>query len=110
MRGGGTKMNIRKDDTVVVISGKYRGKKGKVIAVEPRRDFVYVEGVNLRKKHQKPTKDMPQGGIIEKEGPIRRSRVMLLCPKCQKPTRIGSKVVGEKKVRVCRKCGEAIDK
>jgi len=110
MRGGGSKVYIRKDDTVLVISGKYRGKKGKVIKVIPSRDFVYVQGVNLHKKHQKPTKDVPQGGIIEREGPIHRSNVMLLCPKCHKPTRIKAKVLGEKKVRACQKCGEAIDK
>lgn len=103
-------MNIRKDDTVLVIGGKYRGKKGKVTKVDPARGFVFVQGVNLHKKHQKPNKDMPQGGIIEREGPIRRSKVMLLCPRCQKPTRLGSKLDGEKKLRVCVKCGEAIDK
>lgn len=103
-------MNIRKDDTVVVISGKYRGKKGKVLRSIPERDFLVVEGVNVRKKHQKPNKNLPQGGIIESEGPIHRSNVMLLCPRCQKPTRLRARVNGKEKVRVCLKCGEAIDK
>lgn len=103
-------MNIRKDDTVLVISGKYAGKKGKVLRVEPPSDRLIVQGVNVHKKHQKPTKDMPQGGIIEAEGPIARSSVMLVCPRCQKPTRIRSGVDGPKKVRVCQKCGEAIEK
>lgn len=103
-------MNIRKDDTVLVTSGKYAGKKGKVLRASPSEDRVVVQGVNVHKKHQKPTKDLPQGGIIDAEGPIQRSNVMMVCPKCQKPTRLRSKVVGGKKVRVCAKCGEAIDK
>ncbi|MGE5580796.1 MAG: 50S ribosomal protein L24 [Bacillota bacterium] len=103
-------MNIKKDDTVLVISGKYAGKKGKVLRARPAEDRVVVQGVNMQKKHQKPTKDLPQGGIIEAEGPIQRSNVMLVCPKCGKPSRLRAKVVGEKKVRVCGKCGEAIDK
>lgn len=103
-------MNIRKDDTVMVMSGKYAGKKGKVMRAEPSRDRLIVQGVNIRKKHQKPNKDLPQGGIIDTEGPIARPSVMLVCPKCVRPTRIRVKVDGRKKVRVCAKCGEAIDK
>ena len=103
-------MNIRKDDTVLVISGKYAGKKGKVLRADPSADRVVVQGVNMHKKHQKPSKDMPQGGIIEAEGPIQRSNVMMVCPKCQKPSRLRTKVVGDSRVRVCGKCGEAIDK
>jgi large subunit ribosomal protein L24 len=103
-------VNIRKDDTVLVITGKYAGKKGKVLRANPTEDRLVVQGVNIHKKHQKPTKDMPQGGIVESEGPIQRSNVMVVCPKCQKPSRLRAKVVGEKKVRVCGKCGEAIDK
>ena len=103
-------LNIRKDDTVQVITGKYKGKKGKVMKAMPAKGYVIVEGVNIRKKHQKPTKDVQQGGIIETEGPIHKSNVMLLCPRCSKPTRLGFKLGGDKKVRVCHKCGEAIDK
>ena len=103
-------MNIRKDDTVLVITGKYAGKKGKVLRAMPVEDRLVVQGVNLHKRHQRPTKDAPQGGIIEKEGPIQRSNVMMVCPKCQKPTRLRAKELGDKKVRVCAKCGEAIDK
>lgn len=105
-------MNIRKDDTVMVISGKYKGKKGKVLRVMPKENRLIVEGVNIRKKHQKPTKDLPQGGIIEKEGPIHRSCVMLVCPRCSRPTRIRARIIPDedRKVRVCAKCGEAIDK
>ena len=103
-------MNIRNDDTVLVISGKYQGKKGKVIRAIPADNRVVVQGVNLRKRHRKPSKDLPQGGIVEAEGPIDRSNVLLVCPKCQKPARTRVKVDGDKKVRVCAKCGEAIDK
>lgn len=103
-------MNIRRDDTVQVITGKYKGKKGKVLRAMPAKDYLIVDGVNIRKKHQKPTKDVQQGGIIESEGPIHKSNVMLVCPRCSKTTRLGFKVGGGKKVRVCHKCGEAIDK
>ncbi len=104
-------MNIRRDDTVLVISGKYRGKKGKVIRAFPALNRVVVQGVNLRKRHRRPSKDLPQGGIVEAEGPIDRSNVMLVCPKCSKPTRIGARILEDgKKVRICKKCGEAIDK
>lgn len=103
-------MNIRKDDTVLVISGKYKGKKGKVVKAMPSLDRVVVQGVNMRKRHRKPTKDLPQGGIVEAEGPIHRSNVLLVCPKCSRPSRTRSRADGDKKVRVCAKCGEAIDK
>ncbi len=103
-------MNIRKDDTVLVLSGKYRGKKGKVLRAIPARGRVVVSGVNMQKRHMKPTKEMQQGGIVETEGPIHRSAVMLVCPRCSMPTRLGFKVRGGNKVRVCLKCGEAIDK
>ncbi len=103
-------LNIRKDDTVLVLSGKYNGKKGKVLRALPAQGRVIVQSVNMRKKHQKPTKDMQQGGIIETEGPIDVSNVMLICPRCSKPTRVGFKVNGPDKVRVCKKCGEVIDK
>jgi large subunit ribosomal protein L24 len=103
-------VNIRKGDTVQVISGKYKGVKGKVLRTMPAENRVIVERVNLHKKHQKPTKDLPQGGIIEREGPIHRSAVMLVCPGCSRPIRVGFRISDGKKVRYCRKCGEAIDK
>lgn len=103
-------VSIHKDDNVLVISGKYNGKKGKVVKIIPGDDRVVVQGVNMKKKHQKPTKDLPQGGIFESESPIHKSNVMVICPKCSKPTRIGAGTSGNKKVRVCKKCGEAIDK
>jgi len=103
-------VNIRKDDTVIVISGKYKGKKGKVLKVIPAENRSIVEGVNMIKKHQKPTRDLPKGGIIEREGPIHRSNVMLVCPRCSRPARIRAKIADGKKIRICAKCGEAIDK
>ncbi len=104
-------MNIRKDDTVLVTSGKYRGKKGKVVRAMPALNRIVVQGVNLRKRHRRPSKDLPQGGIVEAEGPIDRSNVLLVCPKCSKPTRIGARKLEDgKKTRICKKCGEAIDK
>ena len=98
-------MNIRKDDKVVVISGKDKGKQGKVLVAEPKTGKVIVEGVSVAAKHQKPRKQGEEGGIIKRETPIYASKVMLVCPKCGKPTRVGHTVVDGKKVRVCKKCG-----
>jgi large subunit ribosomal protein L24 len=103
-------LSIKKGDNVIVLSGKDRDKKGRVIAILTKKDKIIVEGVNIIKKHQKPTRKYPQGGIIEKEGPIPRCKVMLICPKCNKPTRIGANILEDgKKVRVCKKCKEVID-
>lgn len=103
------KVHIRKGDTVLVITGKDAGKKGKVISVQPDKGKVFVEGVSIVKRHTRPTRSLPQGGIIEKESPIASSNVMLFCGKCNKPTRIARRIIeGEKKVRVCKKCGEEI--
>jgi large subunit ribosomal protein L24 len=102
---------VVKSDTVVILSGEYRGKTGKVLKVFPKKDKVVVEGVNLIKKHSRPTQQMPQGGIIEKEGPIHISNLKVICPKCNKPTRIGMKILDDKsKVRFCKNtdCGEII--
>lgn len=101
-------MNIRKDDTVVVLSGKDKGKQGKVIIADPKNDKVIVEGVNVASCHVRPRKQDEQGGIIKKETPIYVSKVMLVCPKCNKPTRIAYKVNGKEKSRVCKKCGAEI--
>lgn len=103
-------LRVKKEDTVLVITGKERGKKGRVLSVLPSRESVIIEGVNIIKRHMKPSRKYTQGGIIEKEAPIHISNVMLLCPKCNKPTRIGNRQLESgKKVRVCKKCQEVID-
>jgi large subunit ribosomal protein L24 len=102
---------IVKSDTVVVLSGNYRGKTGKVLKVFPEKDQVVVEGVNMIKKHSRPTQQLPQGGIIEKEGPIHVSNLKVVCPKCNRPTRVGVRILEDKsKVRYCKHpdCGEII--
>jgi len=103
-------LSIRKNDTVMVISGKEKGKKGRVLSVMPSEDKLIIEKVNVIKKHMKPSKKYAQGGIIEKEAPIHRSNIMLVCPRCGKPARITNIVFEDgKKSRVCKKCKEAID-
>lgn len=105
-----TKIHVKKGDMVQVITGKNAGKKGKVLQVIPKKGRVVVEGVNVVKKHTKPTQKMPQGGIMEKEAPIASSNVMLFCGKCNNPTRVGKKILDNgNKVRVCKKCGEVLD-
>ncbi|MBS4034166.1 MAG: 50S ribosomal protein L24 [Ignavibacterium sp.] len=107
-------MKIRKNDTVMVISGNDKGKTGKVLKVFPKDSKVIVEGINIRKRHTKPTQRNPQGGILEKEAPINASNVMILDPKSNEPTRIGAKIIlddktGKKKIaRVSRVSGEMI--
>jgi large subunit ribosomal protein L24 len=94
---------IVKSDTVLVLSGNDRGKTGKVLKVFPDKNRAVVEGVNLIKKHSRPTRDLPQGGIIEKEGPINISNLKVVCPKCNRPTRIGVRILEDKsKVRYCK--------
>lgn len=103
--------HVKKNDTVKVISGKEKGKTGKVIMVLTKKDRVIVEKINFIKKHTKPRTAAGQGGIIEKEGPIHISNVMFVCPKCESAVRIGYKVLENgKKVRTCRKCEEIVDK
>ncbi len=100
-------MNVRTDDLVIVLSGKDKGKKGKVLSADPKNGKVIVEGVNVAKRHMKPRKQGEEGGIIKKETPIYASKVMRVCPKCGKPTREAHKFLKDgKKVRVCKKCGE----
>ena len=101
-------MNIRRDDKVVVLSGKDKGKEGKIISADPKAGKVIVEGVNVATKHQKPRKQGEEGGIIKVETPIYASKVQLVCPKCGKGTRVGHKIADGKKVRVCKKCGAEI--
>lgn len=98
-------MNIKKDDKVVVLSGKDKGKTGKVLSADPRNGKVLVEGVNVATKHQAPKKQGDEGGIIKAETPIYVSKVQLVCPKCGKPTRVAHKIADGKKSRVCLKCG-----
>ncbi len=101
---------VKREDFVVVIAGKDRGKRGKVLRVLPKKHRVIVEGVNIVKKHQKPTATTA-GGIIEKPAPIHVSNVMLVCPKCGQPTRVGFTFLEDgTKVRRCKKCVEVIDK
>jgi len=102
-------MNIKKDDIVVVISGKDKGKEGKVLSADPKAGKVIVEGVSVATKHQKPRKQGEEGGIIKMETPIYASKVMRVCPKCGKATRAAHKFLEDgSKVRVCKKCGETI--
>ena len=101
-------MNIKKDDKVVVLSGKDKGKEGKVLVADPKAAKVIVEGVNVATKHQKPRKQGEEGGIIKLETPINASKVQVVCPKCGKATRIAHTVVDGKKVRTCKKCGAEI--
>ena len=104
-------LSVRKEDTVVVLTGRNQGKRGRVIGVLPAKKKVIVEGVNVQKKHMKPNKQYQQGGIIEKEAPINVSNVMLVCPKCDAPTRIGNSILEDgRKLRACKKCKEVMDK
>ena len=101
-------MKIKKGDTVVVISGNDKGKKGEVIETSPKTRKIVVKGVNIVKKHMKPRKQGEQGGIITLESSINECKVNVLCKSCSKPTRIGYKVEKDKKVRICKKCGKEI--
>ena len=102
------KMSIKKDDLVVVLSGKDKGKQGKVLEVMPKSGKVVVEKVNMVSRHTKPRKQGDQGGIVSREIPMYASKVMLVCPKCGKATRHAVKLADGKKVRVCKKCGQEI--
>ena len=101
-------MNIKKNDTVIVLSGKYKGTKGKVQVVLPKEDKVVVEKVNVATCHTKPRKQGEQGGIVKRETPIRSCKVALYCDKCGKGVRVGFKVENGNKTRICRKCGAEI--
>lgn len=102
------KMSIKRDDTVVVITGKDKGQRGKVLSVMPKDGKVIVEKINMVSRHTKPRKQGDEGGIIQKEAPLYACKVMRVCPKCDKPTRPASKFVDGKKVRVCKHCGVEI--
>ena len=106
-----TKIHIRKNDLVMVTKGKEKGKSGKVLRVLPENNKAIVEKLNFIKRHSRPTQQMKQGGIITKEAPISLSNLMVLCPKCNKSVRVGRKILEDgKKVRVCNKCEEILDK
>jgi large subunit ribosomal protein L24 len=100
---------IKKNDSVVVVSGKDRGSRGKVLFVDTKRDRVVVEGVNKKKKFLKPSNENPKGGVISIEYPIHLSNVMAFCEKCKKAVRLGVNISGEKKTRVCKKCNKTLD-
>ncbi len=105
------KAKLKKDDTVLIIAGKERGKSGKIVSVLHDRDKVLVERINMIKRHRKATGPQNPGGIVEKEAPLDISNVMLLCSSCDKPTRVGRQVLKSGvRVRACRACGEIIDK
>ena len=101
------KFKIHRDDTVQVIAGKDKGKRGQIVRVITKKDVVIVSGINIVKKAMKKRSQQDQGGIVEIEAPLHISNVALVCKKCG-PTRIGYKIDGDKKTRVCRKCGEAL--
>ena len=102
-------LNVKKGDTVLVIAGKDKGKTGKVLVAMPADDSVVVAGVNIIAKHKKPRSANDKGGIIKKEGKINASNVQVVCPACNKATRIAHQVNGDEKIRVCKKCGANLD-
>lgn len=107
-------MHVRKEDLVLVLSGNHRGKKGRILKVFPRQERAVVEGLNMIKKHTRPSAKSPQGGIVEKEAPIHVSNLMVICPKCNQPTKIKHSVIVDEtskrknRVRVCKKCDEML--
>ena len=100
-----TSLNVKKGDTVVVLSGKDKGKQGKVLGTVPAEKKVVVEGINMVTCHVKPRRQGEEGGIVKREAALYASKVQVVCPKCGKGTRVAHKIVDGKKVRVCKKCG-----
>ena len=106
-----TKIHVKKGDMVQIITGKDAGKKGKILSVDTAKSRVIVEGVNIMKRHTKPSRGKPQGGIVEQEAAVASSNVMIFCGKCKEPARINKKILADgKKIRVCNRCGEELDK
>lgn len=104
------KCNVKKNDQVTVISGKEKGKTGKVLKVFPKKESVLIEKINFVKRHTRPSSQHRQGGIIEKESPVHLSKVMVVCAKCNAPVKTGTKLLEDgKRVRFCKKCSEIID-
>ena len=102
-------LKLKKGDQVMVITGKDKGKRGNIDQVFPKISKITVVGINKVKKHLKPSKKNPHGGIIDKIMPLQVSNVIIVCPRCSNPTRIGYKLTGEKKMRMCKKCNESVD-
>jgi large subunit ribosomal protein L24 len=103
-------MNIRKNDSVMVVAGRERGKTGKVLKVIPKKNVAVIERVNLVKRHTRPRGPQQSGGILEKEAPLRLSNLMIMCDKCNAPVRVGRKFLASgEKVRICRRCGEPLE-
>jgi large subunit ribosomal protein L24 len=110
IKGEDVGLGIKKNDTVLVMSGDEKGKRGRVLSIDSANKRLVIEGINVIKKHMKPSKKYQQGGIIEREAPLNLSNVMLLCTKCDKTTRIGNMILENgKKIRSCKKCGEVIE-
>lgn len=106
----GRALAVKKNDLVMVIAGKDKGKRGKVLKVIPKIEGVLVEKLNLIKRHTKPGRASREGGILERESPIHVSNVMLVCTRCDRPVRVGHSLLADgRKVRVCKKCGEVVD-
>jgi len=104
-------MHVHREDTVLVLTGKDKGKKGRVIRLFPKADKALVEKINMVKRHTRPSQQLPQGGILEKEAPIHLSNLQVICLKCGKATRVAHKTLASgQKTRVCKKCGEILDK
>ena len=101
-------LHVKTGDTAVVLSGKEKGKRGKILSVNPKKGMVVIEGVNMIKCHTKPRRQGETGGIVKRETPIRACKVALYCDKCGKGVRVGYKVEDGKKTRICRKCGAEI--
>lgn len=101
-------LHIKTGDTAIVLSGKEKGKQGKVLSVNPQKAMVVIEGVNMITCHTKPSRQGESGGIVKREGALRACKVMKVCPKCSKPTRPAAKIVDGKKVVVCKKCSAEI--
>ena len=101
-------MKIKKGDTVLILSGKDRGRTGKIEKVLPKKKKVIIDGINIIKKHVRPRKQKQKGEIVEVSAPFDVSNTKLICPKCNKPARVGYKIVDDKKIRICKKCGEEI--
>ncbi len=103
-------MNIRKNDNVLIIAGREKGKRGRVIAVYPSKNAVLVEKLNMIKRHTRPNQQLKQGGIVEKESPISAANVKLICSKCDKPTPVAKKVYEDGgRARLCKNCNEVLD-
>jgi large subunit ribosomal protein L24 len=105
------KINVKKDDKVKVIAGKEVGKTGKVLKIFPKKRRAIIEGINFIKKAERPSQRMAKGGIVEKEGPVQLSNLMVVCRNCSKATRVARKKMDDGySVRVCKKCGEILDR